>query len=206
MLAEYKTIMDDLLDYTVKGIHEGLTAPGFNGISFDSTAITNMKYQFIKKYESVDSITDKNIIPVLVISHPEQYLKGKILYKGQFIDLKSILIKDQTATSTGPFIKKINFYIVPQLLGITGHNLGSLQYDLKVDYVTDYDIYGFISKEINSILEHHYFKPNCGEFFNLTSPTKGNLFFVPTQGRFINQDSILNRIAQSFDIKFCSIV
>ena len=203
MIAIYKSIIDDLLNYLIEGNHEGGTALNFNGTSFDSTTINNLKYQFIRKYEQVDSITDKNIIPVLIITQPDQYLKGRILYKGNFIDLKSILINEND--STGLPIKKINFYIIPQLVGVNGNNLGSIVYDLKIDYMADFDTYGFMSKEIDSIVKQHYFKKHRGDYYNIITPTS-NLFYVPTNERFLNQGSLLNRIAQTFNIRFCSLV
>ena len=203
MIAIYKSIIDDLLNYLINGEHEGDVALGFNGTTFDSTTINNLKYQFIRKYEQVESITDSNIIPVLVITQPDQYLKGRVLYKGNFVDLKSILIRD--VDSTGTPIKKINFYIIPQLAGVNGNNLGSIVYDLKIDYLTDFDTYGFMSKEIDSIVKLHYFKKHRGDYYNIATPTT-SLFFVPVNERFLNQGSLLNRIAQTFNVRFCSLV
>jgi len=204
MLTQYKYIMDDLFDYLIDGKHLDDTAPGFNGVSFDSTAIKNIKYQFIRKYDQVNSITDSNIIPVLVVAQPDQYLLGKIFYRGKFNDLRTILITEKDIDDRA--IKKINFFIIPQLMGLTGHNMGSINFDLKIDWVSEYDTYGFMSKEIDGILKKHYFRPNCGEFHIIDTHTYGNLYFVPTQSRYINQQSVLNRIAQTFNIRFCSIV
>lgn len=203
MIAIYKSIIDDLLNYLITGIHEDGTAVSFNGVGFDSTAINNLKYQFIRKYEQVNSITDKNTIPILIITQPDQYLKGRVLYKGNYVDLKSILIQDKD--STGEPIKKINFYIVPQLMGVNGNNLGSIIYDLKIDYLGDFDVFGFMSKEIDGIVKQHYFKKHRGDYYNITTPTT-SLFFVPTNERFLNQGSLLNRIAQTFNVRFCSLV
>lgn len=204
MIAIYKSIIDDLLNYLVDGLHEGGTALNFDGTAFDSTAINNLQYQFIRKYEQVNTITDKNIIPVLIITQPDQYLKGRVLYKGNYVDLKSILINERD-TSTGELIKKINFYIIPHMVAVNGNNLGSIVYDLKIDYMGDFDTYGFMSKEIDGIVKQHYFKKHRGDYYNIATPTS-SLFFVPTNERFLNQGSLLNRIAQTFNIRFCSLV
>jgi hypothetical protein len=205
MLAQYKIIIDDLLKYLIDGIHEGSPATGFDGIAFDSTAITNIKYQFIRKYEQAELITNPNILPVLVITQPDMYLNGKILYRGQFVDLRTVLIKEKT--SNDDLIGKIKFFVIPQLVGIQGSNLGSINYDLKVDYMTDFDTYGFMSKEIDSILKRHYFKRFKGDYYWIHGPyNNSNLFFVPTVARVLNQSSLLNRIAQSYKIRFCSLI
>lgn len=162
MISEYKVIIDDLLDYTVNGIHLGQTALGFDGVSYDSTVINTMKYQFIRKYEQVNTITDSKIIPVLIVTQPEQYLKGRILYNAKFVDLRTLLIKEEDGA--GVKIKKINFFVIPQLAGLIGGNLGRITYDLKIDYVTEVDTYGFMSKEIDSILKRHYFRPSYGQY------------------------------------------
>lgn len=198
MFAEYKTIIDDLLQYTIHGIHDGTTALLFNGVSFDSTVLNGIKYQFISKYEDVEIITDNTIIPVLVIKQPEQYLQGRLLYKEQFVDLRTMVVKENKP--------KINFFVIPHLTGMQGHNLGDINFDLKIDYITDFDTYGFMSKEIDSILKLHYFKRHRGDYYNIQSPHTGQLQFVPTSQRFTNQQSIINRVAQSFNIKFCAIV
>jgi hypothetical protein len=108
--------------------------------------------------------------------------------------------------STGVPIKKINFYVIPHIINIEGSSLGTITYDLKVDYVSGIDIYGFMSKEIDSILNRHYFKKHRGDWFNMNSPMGSGLFFVPKQKRFINQASLLNRIAQTYSVRFCSLV
>jgi hypothetical protein len=57
--------------------------------------------------ESVDSTT----IPVLIITIPDKYQEGKILYKGTFIDLKTLLL-------TNTIAKPVNFFVVPKVLGL----------------------------------------------------------------------------------------
>lgn len=118
--------------------------------------------------------------------------------------MRTLLVKGEDGD--GRPIKKINFFVIPQLLSVSGSTLGRIGYDLKLDYISDFDPYGFMSKEISDILMYHYYRSNCGEYHYLPSPVKGNLFFVPTNQRFINQQSLLNRIAQSFDIRFCAVV
>jgi hypothetical protein len=205
MLSQYKIIIDDLLKYLIEGIHEGAPADGFDGIAFDSTAITNIKYQFIRRYEQAESINDPNTLPVLVVTQPDMYLNGKILYRGQFVDLRTVLIKEKT--SNDELIGKIKFFVIPHLTGIQGSNLGSINYDLKVDFVADFDTYGFMSKEIDSILKRHYFKKFKGDYYYINGPDNySNLFFIPTNSRVLNQASLLNRIAQSYRIRFCSLV
>lgn len=203
MLVQYKYIMDDLFDFLIDGIHEGQPVDGFSN-GFDSTALNNIKYQFIRKYEHVNNITDSTIIPVLVITQPDQQFKGKVFYKGKFNDLRSILIKEEDIL--GQPIKKINFYIVPRLNILNGHSFGHFIFDLLIDYVADYDSFGFMSKEISSILNRHYYGKECGQFHSIETLDNGKLWFVPTQQRVLNQESVLNRIAQTFQIKWCRLV
>jgi len=102
MINEYKIILEDLKTFLIEGLNEGIIDYLYNGYSFDSTEITNLKYKFITKYEESSDMTDSNIIPILLITQPEQYFKGRILYNKQLIDLKTVLIKNQN-------IPKINF-------------------------------------------------------------------------------------------------
>lgn len=154
-------------------------------------------------YDEVTNITDSNTIPVLLVTYPEQYLNGRLLYKNQFVDMRSLLVKD--ANSTGVTIPKINFYIIPHILEVEKGNMGSILYDVKIDYVTDFDTYGFMSKEIDSILKLHYYRKFPGEFHSVKS-THTNLYFIPEKERFLNQESIINRIAQLFNIRFCKLI
>jgi len=49
MLAEHKLVIDDLLNYLVDGIHLDTTGDNFNGVSYNSVHINNIKYQFIRR-------------------------------------------------------------------------------------------------------------------------------------------------------------
>lgn len=202
MISEYTTIIADLKKYLIKGIHLDTTAISFNGDSFDSTVINGLKYKFILKYEDAANITERNIIPVLLITTPDQYFKGKILYKGQFVDITTLLIKQQNTTEVIP---KINFFVIPHIIQIDKGNFGSIFFDLKIDYVTDFDTYGIMSKEIDSLLKLHYFRTCPGEHHYITSQHT-NLYFLPKSERVLNQDSLLNRLSQLFDIRFCKLV
>lgn len=203
MIEEYKVIVNDLKNYLINGIQEDSTAISQNGTSFDSTVINNIKYQFIINIEDVSNISDPSIIPVLLVTYPDQYLNGRLLFNNQFIDMRTMLVK--TENTTGIELPKINFFIIPHIFKINEGNFGSIFFDLKLDYVTDFDTYGFMSKEIDSILKNHYYRPCCGKYHSVKS-SHTELFFIPETQRILNQESIINRISQIFNIRFCKLV
>ena len=168
MISQYKNTVLDLQRYLIDGQHLGNTVSIYNNGMFDSTVMVGAKYKFLTKYEDAANITDKNIIPVLLITYPDQYLQGRILYNNQFVDIKTLLIKEEN--TTGAIIPKINFFIIPHFVQINEGNLGDIWYDLKIDYVTDYDTYGFMSKEIDSILKLHYYRKYPGEYHSVKTP------------------------------------
>ncbi len=148
-----KEITANLLNYLIDGVLDGVVSPHFDGTTFPAITIVGRRFQFIRKYEDVELITDPAIIPVLVITAPDQYYKGKVIYKGTFTDLKSILINSEPE---GDLPQKINFYVIPKCDSITGNIMGSLTYSLDIDYVADFDVYGFIADEVSSIVKRMY--------------------------------------------------
>jgi hypothetical protein len=75
----------------------------------------------------------------------------------------------KTENTTGVELPKIKFFIIPHILKINKGNLGSIFFDLKIDYVVDYDTYGFMSKEIDSIIKLHYYRPFPGQYHSVKS-------------------------------------
>ncbi len=203
MLQIYKAVISDLIEYLINGIHMSNIAPAYNTTThaFNSTNVAHQQFKFIRKYEDVNSMTDSTIVPVLLVTQPDQFHAGKILYSGKFVDLKSILINEDP-------IKKIQFYVVPTVTGIVGGStLGDVEFDLRVYYVCDYDIYGFMSKDIDNILMNHYYKPTHGDYYGVHTPIT-QLWFKPTSQELPvpNSDSILNRIVQKYQIKYCKLI
>lgn len=203
MLYEYQAIISDLKEYLIDGIHDGTVSSIFNGESFDSSIINDVKYKFILKYEDAETITDSTVIPVLLVLHQDQYFNGRVFYKGQLVDLKTLIVKQKSIPDT--IIPKVKFFVIPHIYQIDKGNFGSILYDVKIDYMTSYDAQGLISKEIDYIIKQHYFKQCPGQVYSIISPhTK--LHFIPTTQRILNQESILNRISQVFNIRFCNLV
>lgn len=124
MISQYKNTVLDLQRYLIDGQHLGNTVSIYNNGMFDSTVMVGVKYKFLTKYEDAANITDKNIIPVLLITYPDQYLQGRILYNNQFVDIKTLLIKEEN--TTGVIIPKINFFIIPHFIQINEGNLGDI--------------------------------------------------------------------------------
>lgn len=120
-----KEIIKNLLDYLVDGKVDGTVADQFNSISFPSSYINNKSFKFIRKYEEIESINDDNIIPILIVTIPDKYKKGQVLYKGKFIDLKTLLVSDE-------YTKRCNFFIVPRTDLLNGNRLGTLNYIVDV--------------------------------------------------------------------------
>jgi hypothetical protein len=203
MLQIYKAVISDLIEYLINGVHMSNIATNYSTISqsFGSTNITNQRFKFIRKYEDVNTINDSTTVPVLLVTQPDMFHKGQILFNNKFIDLKSILISDSPT-------RKIQFYVVPTVTGIVGGStLGDVEFDLRVYYVCDYDIYGFMSKEIDNILMNHYYKPTHGDYYGVNTPIT-QLWFKPTNQELPvpNNDSILNRIVQKHQIKYCKLI
>ena len=168
MLYEYKTLVDDLIDYTVRGNHEGGTAQNFDTTdsTFISQHLNNVKFKFFRRYEQITNLPD-NITPILLVTATEQFLKGRVLYKGKFRDIRSILLTD--SPDPNPNVPKANFFVVPILKGTGEQALGNMSYEVRIYYNVDYDVYGFLSKEIDQILTNHYYKSCRGDHFHLNS-------------------------------------
>lgn len=205
MFNQEKDITSDILNYLIHGQHEGSTYDG-NLPSYNpsdktwSSEWSNVKYRFIKKYEDVNAISS-NVIPVLVVTSPIQYHShGKVLFKGQWKDLRSILTNQ--AVNQGQF-RIINYYVVPQVLGFFKASLGSVKYEVKIDFNADEDKFGFFSKEISQIVANHYYKENCNEYFKLFTNDM-DLYVVPQSIQpSPPSKSILCRTTHLYDLKYC---
>lgn len=191
-----KEVIKNLIDYLIDGKLDSTVVEQFDGVKFPSVYIANKSFQFIRKYDQIDSITDPNIIPVHLVTLTDKYKKGNILYKNSFIDLKTLLISDE-------YQKKCNFYVVPRVDLLNGNRAGTLKYTVDVDYNSDFDIYGYIAAEISELLKLLYYRKVSGDFHYMTLPDDRKIFFVPESINKIANGAILGRIKHSFNIRGC---
>jgi len=191
-----KEITSNLIDYLIDGKIDSTIVDWFDGIAFPASAINNKRFQFIKKYEQVESIDDDSIIPVLLVTTPQMYFTGKILYKDKYQDLKTMLVTDKRTTIP------INYYVIPNIQSINGNHLGTLNYNLTIDAIANKDPYGFISDEINQIVKLLYYKKRSGDYYSFSVDNKP-FFFVPNLINIIDNGAIMKRIQQSYSIRSC---
>ena len=191
-----KEITSNLIDYLINGKIDSTVVDWFDGIAFPAMAINNKRFQFIRKYEQVETINDDTIIPVLLVTAPQMYFTGKILYKDRYQDLKTMLVSDKRTT------KAIHYYVIPYANTINGNHLGSIIYNVNIDAMANIDIYGFISDEINQIIKLLYYKQKCGNYYSFSVDSKP-FFFVPNSITNIDTGAILKRTLQTYSIRSC---
>lgn len=191
-----KEIIGNLIEYLVDGDSDSTSVDWYDGVAFPAASINGKRFQFIRKYEDVETITDNSIIPVLLVTTPEMYMNGRILYKGKYQDLKTFLITDKRSSS------KIRFFVVPQVKTIQGNFLGTLTYNISIDYISQYDPYGFIADEINQIIKLLYYKKRSGNYYHFDVEGK-QFFFVPNTITPIDSGAILNRIYHTYSVRAC---
>lgn len=196
----FKTeIIKDLITYLTDGKIDNTIVDWYDGSGFPANAINNKSFQFITKYEDAKDITDPNIIPVLLVTLPEKYWEGEVLYKGNLTALKDLLV-----TSIVEEEDRVNFFVVPQISLLTGNHLGSVTYDILVDYNSDYDVYGAVADEVSQIIKLMYYKKRSGDYYNMKTTDGRPLFFMPTSIEAIRNDAILGRIKHKYIVKGCN--
>lgn len=195
-----KEITKDLLDYLIEGLMDGTEVDQFMNGTFPSTYILGKSYKFYRKFEDTIGITDATVIPVLVVTIPDKYKEGKLLTRGTFIDLKTLLLNENPSNP-----HPVNFFVVPQITGLNGNHLGTMNYVVDVDYNSDFDFYGYIGDEISQIIKMLYYRKRSGDFYNLALSDARKIFFVPEGiDEIKNGGAILGRIKHRFNLRGCN--
>jgi hypothetical protein len=146
-----KEITKNLMDYLIDGKLNGVVVDWYdttNG-TFPSITLANQSFKFIRKIEQADSITDPNILPVLLVTIPDKYKEGTIMKNNTFIDLKQQLVSPSLNNKT-------HFFVVPYIGNLIGNYAGKLQLIIDLDYDSDFDVYGYIADEISSLIKLMY--------------------------------------------------
>lgn len=192
-----KEVTKDLIYYLVDGQMHGETVDWFVGDVYPSDYINNTSFKFITKWEDAESLSD-DIIPVLIVTLPDKWKDGEVMKDGQLTDIKSLLVTENNDD-------KIGFFVVVHEGMTTGNIKGNMQVFINIDYDTDKDMYGFIAKEISTLIKMMYWKPRSGDYHWLENDNTKKLFFVPSSIEYIaDRSSILGRIKHTIDIKACN--
>ncbi len=184
------------MDYLMDGLMDSTIVDQFDGIAFPAASINGKRFQFIRKYEHAESINDDSIIPVLLVTTPQMYYQGRILYKGKYQDLKSFLVTNKRSH------KRVKFFVTPDVNQIQGNYLGTLTYKVNIDSLAIHDPYGFIADEINQIVKLLYYKKQSGHYYSFTIDDKP-FFFVPQTITTIDHGAILRRLLHTYSIRSC---
>jgi len=192
-----KEITKDLYQYLKNGEMLGETVSWFDSSVFPSDYLNGMSFKFVTKWEDINSLPS-NIIPVLFILRPDDYHRGDVMVNDTLTSLKTLLVTDDS-------VKKFSYFVTLSEGNTTGNSSqGMMEILIDVDYDTDVDTYGYISREISTILKMLYYKARAGDYHYLDRSGK-KLFFVPNViERYSNRDSILGRIRHRINVRSCN--
>lgn len=131
-----------------------------------------------------------------MVTTPQMYYNGRILYKGKYQDLKSFLVTNKRSS------KVVKYFVVPDANSIQGNYLGTLTYKVNIDSFGVHDPYGFIADEINQIVKLLYWSKHCGHYYSFN--VDGHpLHFVPQSITPIDTGAILRRLLHTYSIRSC---
>ena len=210
MLEKTRVIMNDLIDYLTLG-YNGIYSTPINQDStsrcFHSEVLNNVSYKFLKQYDEVDSLTDDgthHCVPVLIVQNVDLYKKNKkVLYSNHFIDLATLFYTSDLPS--GYPTKRIHFYVVPNIASTSRNVLGTINYDIYIDYDNEYDVYGIMSKEISQILMKHYYRERNLPYYNIIT-NDYQMYFVPNRIQILNDSNTkFHRIQHYYNIRVCEV-
>lgn len=191
-----KEITRDLIDYLVNGQMLGETVDWFDNGVFPSDFINDRSFQFVTRWEDADTLPE-NIIPILIVTLPDKWKDGEVMVNGKLTDIKTLLVSEEE--------RRLGFFLVVHEGMTTGNIKGNMQVTIDIDYDTDVDIYGYIAREISTLIKMLYWKARSGDFHWLEDDQQKKLFFVPSSIAYIaDRNSILGRITHRIDIKSCN--
>lgn len=194
----YKSIVNNLNKYLLNGEINNNTVPQYINGKFPCNKINNKSFQFIKKQEDIDVVNLNTTIPVLIITTPDIYMEGKVIYQDKFVDLKTMILTELRTA------KKINFFIIPQIINVIGSYINDITYYVNIDYVKEYDPYNFIADELNQLIRKLYFKETCGDYYYYEEEYRKFQFVPKTTLNINTPGAIISRIRQDFIIKSCN--
>ena len=166
-----------------------------------------MAYKFVNHYDDVDSLPNDGThtcIPVLIVQNVDLYKKSKkVLYHNRFIDLATLFRTSDLPD--GYPAERIYFYVVPFISSTSQNVVGTIYYDVIIDYNTEYDVYSIMSKEISQIVMNHYYRRRNTPHYNIKQDGY-EMYFVPNNMKILdNTNTLFHRIWQYYNVRVCSV-
>lgn len=121
---------------------------------YKSPFIDNTYYKFYSSYDNYfddysnfqELFDSSNIIPILIISYPEIYKTGNILFRNKSVSIREVLSGEANE------IPNINMFVFLDIEYLRGQFFGYGEFNINVDTNVDWDIYGLYSKDVLSLV------------------------------------------------------